>query len=101
MFASALDAQQKLKRSETKLRIDEVWERFHGRYGLHHIEVLCAALLEAGCDDMAVENFKDSYLSSLAGEQKQMIEARKKLSSCANACANDALRAFVALEMTE
>jgi len=97
MYTSALVAQQKLKRSETKLRIDEVWERFHGRSGLHHIEVLCAALLESGCDDMAIENFKDAYVSSLAGEQTQMLEAKQKLSTCLN----DALRNFVALEMSE
>jgi hypothetical protein len=97
MYTSALEAQQKLKHKETKLRIDEVWERFHGRSGLHHIEVLCAALLESGCDDMVVENFKDAYLSSLAGEPKQMIDAKKKLS----ACLNDALRTFIALEMSD
>ena len=97
MYTSALEAQRKLKRRETKLRIDEVWERFHGRSGLHHTEALCAALLESGCDDTVVENFKDAYLSSLAGEQTQMIEARKKLSSCLN----DALRAFIALEMSD
>ena len=96
MYASALEAQQKLKRSDTKLQIDELWERFHGRSGLHHIEVLCGALLESGCDDMVVEHFKDAYLSSLAGEQSQMIEAKKKLSTCLN----DALRTYVSLEMS-
>jgi len=41
------------------------------------------------------ENFKVSYMSSLAGEQNQMNAARKKLSSYLN----DALRAFVALDI--
>ena len=94
MYTSALEAQQNLKRRETKFRIEELWERFHGRYGLHHVEVLCAALLES---DIVVENFKDSYMSSLAGEQDQLNAARKKLSSHLN----DALRAFVALDMND
>ncbi len=55
---TGLAAQQKLKRSETILRIDEVWGRFHGRSRLHHVEVLCAVLLESGCNYMAIENFK-------------------------------------------
>jgi hypothetical protein len=97
MYASTLEAQQKLKRSDTKLQIDELWERFHGSSGLHHIEVLCGALLESGCDDMVVEQFKDAYLSSLAGDQTQMSEGKKKLSTCLN----DALRTFIALEMSE
>ena len=58
---TGLAAQQKLKRSETTLKIVEVWERFHGCSGLHHVEVLCAELLESGCDDMAIENFKTRY----------------------------------------
>jgi len=48
MHTSAMEAQQNLKRRETKFRIEELWERFHGRYNLHHIEVLCATLLESG-----------------------------------------------------
>ena len=54
----------------------KLWERFHGRSGLHHVEVLGAELLESGCDDMSIENFKDAYMSSLAGEQTQMLEAK-------------------------
>ena len=40
---------------------------------------------------------KGAYMSSLADEHTQMLEAQQKLSSCLN----DALRTFVALEMIE
>ena len=44
---------------------------------------------------LPLEKFKVSYMSSLAGEQNQMNAAKKKLSSYLN----DALRAFVALNI--
>jgi len=67
MYAATLAAQRKLQRHDTKLRIDDVWDRFHSRGGLREIETLCSAVYEFGCDPTIVEEFKDSYLESIAG----------------------------------
>lgn len=65
MYASIVEAQRTRQRTEVALSIDEVWERFQGQHGLHHIEALCSNLLKEGCPEEDVENFKDCYLADL------------------------------------
>ncbi len=75
MYVATLQAQRKLKRRPTELRIDDVWERFHGRDGIRHTELLCSVLHEAGCNEELVEGFKDAYLAGLAaGEHERPLK---------------------------
>ncbi len=71
MYVSTLQAQRKLKRRPTELRIDDVWERFHARGRIRHSELLCSVLHEAGCDAARVEEFKDAYLAALASDDRE------------------------------
>ena len=71
MYVSTLQAQRKLKRRPTELRIDDVWERFHARDGIRHSELLCSVLHETGCDAALVEEFKDAYLAALASDDRE------------------------------
>ena len=91
MYAAALAAQRKMQRHDTKLRIDDVWERFHGRGGLREIESLCSALYDFGCDPDIVEEFKDLYLESIAG-----IEHTPEIQQRLAFHLHGALRGFIA-----
>lgn len=91
MYAAALAAQRKMKCHDTKLRIDDVWQRFHNQGGLREIESLCSILYDFGCDTSCVEEFKDAYLESLAGIEHSG-EIQRRLASRLH----EALRSFIA-----
>jgi len=84
-------AQRKMKCHDTKLRIDDVWQRFHNQGGLREIESLCSILYDFGCDTSCVEEFKDAYLESLAGIEHSG-EIQRRLASRLH----EALRSFIA-----
>jgi hypothetical protein len=69
MYAALLSAQQQKKKHKIKFRIDDLWERFHGRGGLHQIEALCSAFHDLGCNEDAVEELKDSFLASITSSE--------------------------------
>jgi len=90
MYACALEAQRKRQRRAVALSIDEVWERFQGKGGLHQIEGLCAALLKEGCNAEVVDEAKDAYLAALVSNDDS-AEVSKSLSRHLNG----ALRNFI------
>jgi len=91
VYAIAISEQKKKKRYEVKFRIDDLWEKFHGQGGLHQIESLCSALHEMGCDEIAVEEFKDTYLASLLASRQ---ESRRSLAMNLNAAIGEFTRQF-------
>jgi len=91
VYATAISEQKKKKRYEVKFRIDDLWERFQGQGGLYKIESLCSALHEVGCDEVAVEDFKDAYLASLVDSQE---ESRRVLATNMNTAILEFTRRF-------
>ena len=96
IYAASFSAQRKSKGHPTNFRIDDVWERFQGRGGLHQIETLCSALLDEGCEEALVEDLKDAYLAALATSEDSKLVQGKLARHL-----TDALRAFIETSQQE